>query len=141
MARRSFDWNDSFSTGEPSIDLQHRYLIKTVNELGLAIDQGRGEAVIQEILATTEFYIVWHFGREEDCMERYKCPMAGRNKQAHAFFIEKFKGLRMEIENEGASIELAERVYAELADWLSDHILKVDSALASVVPHQPAGPG
>jgi hemerythrin len=119
--------------------MQHRYLIKTINELGAAIDKGQDEAAIKEILQATQFYIRWHFGREEDCMERYRCPAAGMNKHAHGVFLERFKVLTAEFESEGASTGLAERIYAELVDWLLNHILKVDSVLASVIPPRSAG--
>jgi len=128
-------WDDSFSTGEPSVDLQHRYLIKTINELAEALEKGKGKEAINEILVVTQFYAEWHFQREEDCMERYKCPMAAANKQAHGVFIEKFKTFRENFEKDGATDELAGRMYSELSDWLVNHILKVDKALSAVVPH------
>jgi hemerythrin len=127
-------WDDSLSTGEPSVDLQHRYLIKTINELAEAIDQGKGRDAISEILVVTQFYAEWHFQREEECMERYRCPAAAANKSAHAVFIEKFRKFREDYESAGATDALAARMYAELGDWLVNHILKVDKALAAVVP-------
>jgi hemerythrin len=129
-------WDDSFSTGEPSVDLQHRYLIKTINELAEALDAGKGRDVVSEILVVTQFYAEWHFQREEDCMERYKCPMADANKNAHAVFIEKFKKFRQDFEKGGATDALATRIYTELGDWLVNHILKIDKSLAAVVPRR-----
>ena len=70
-------------------------------------------------------------------MERCRYAVAGRNKQAHAVFIEKLTGLRREFEKEGAGTNLAERIYTEFADRLSDHILTVDWAPAAVVPPRP----
>jgi hemerythrin len=135
MATKKIVWDDSFNTGEPSVDLQHRYLIKTINELAEAIETGRGKEAINEILVVTQFYAEWHFQHEEGCMERYKCPMAAANKHAHAVFIENFKRFRADFEKSGATDDLAARMYAELSDWLVNHILKVDQALAAVVPH------
>jgi hemerythrin len=116
------------------VDLQHRYLINTINELAEAIDAGKGRDSISEILVVTQFYAEWHFKREEECMERYRCPMAATNKSAHALFIEKFKRFRDEYEKGGASDTLAARMYEELGDWLVNHLLTVDRALADVVP-------
>jgi len=49
----------------------------------------RGQ-LAREILDFLQFYAKWHFGQEEDCMNKYKCPIADQNKKAHAGFLKKF---------------------------------------------------
>lgn len=45
-----FTWNESFMVGEPAIDLQHKLLIETFNELECAIEEHKGHLEIKKIL-------------------------------------------------------------------------------------------
>ena len=124
-------WNDELNTGERSIDLQHKYLVQSVDELGAAIEGGNAKMVIGEILVVMQYYTEWHFEQEEKCMHEYQCPIAETNKKAHTHFIELFEKYRKEYREQGATNELARRIYNDLTDWLVSHILKVDKQIGT----------
>lgn len=123
-------WDDSLSTGVRAIDVQHKYLIDIINELAEAIEAGVASGSVRKILNLMKYYAEWHFGREELCMERFKCPVAAANKTAHAYFLETFRGFENEYRQSGGSEEIARRMYKTLTEWLVKHIKGIDGNLA-----------
>lgn len=122
-------WDESLSTGDMEIDAQHRYLIDIFNDLGRAMGEDYSADDLDKVLRVMEFYADWHFGKEETCMAKYHCPVAEKNKKAHAVFIEKSKAYRLEFEKSKGSRELALKIHKELSDWIINHILAVDTKL------------
>ncbi len=122
-------WDESMTTGNPEIDEQHRQLIDALNTLIQAMQQGKGR---QEINHTFDFlasYVQTHFSFEEACMEKHRCPVAGKNKVLHAKFIAAMNSMLEQFEREGPSAALAIRVKDELLDWFVAHIRGVDTQL------------
>jgi len=134
---RRLAWDDALTTGDMEIDVQHKFLIDTFNDLGDAIQHGAGMGSINKILGVLRHYADWHFGKEEDCMERYHCSAANINKIAHEVFIEKTTNYQKEYELSGDSNELALKIHAELSDWIVNHIMAIDGTLYSCIHHKP----
>ena len=86
-----------------------------------------------DILDFLQFYAVWHFEREDKCMEQYKCPAAEANKQAHAEFIDKFGQFYEQWQESVMDWELVQQTYVELGDWIENHIRRVDAQLLPCV--------
>ncbi len=122
-------WDNALSTGDTSLDDQHRVLIDTFNELADAIEGGANKDNIGKILSVMKFYASWHFSREEDCMEKYHCPVADKNVKAHAIFTKNFINYEQEFNQLQNVTELATRMHTDLADWIYNHILAVDAKL------------
>lgn len=122
-------WNDSLNVGIPEIDHQHKQLIEQMNALVDAMHKNRGTEEIQRIIKFLDQYIWQHFGFEESCMQKYQCPVAAQNKNAHAEFIQNFKGIKEEFAKNGASLILSMRVNEQLLDWFINHIKKIDCEL------------
>ncbi|HNN12651.1 MAG TPA: hemerythrin family protein [Anaerolineales bacterium] len=134
---KPLEWNIALSTGDESLDNQHRYLVDLLNKLGEAINEGHGSESLARILGALRFYAGWHFGKEEDCFETYHCPAAGKNKKAHAVFIEKFDTFNNEFNRIGGSNELALMIHEEISDWIINHILIVDGELYPCIHKKP----
>jgi hemerythrin len=122
-------WDDSMSTGLPDIDAQHKEIIEKFNQFSEAISGRKGTRVAGDILDFLQFYAVWHFEREEKCMEQYQCPVAETNKQAHAEFVAKFGSFYEQWQNSTMDSELAHRTFWELGDWIENHIRGVYTQL------------
>jgi len=130
-------WDYTLTTGDELLDNQHRYLIQILNRLGTAINIGDGRENINRILGTLKFYADWHFGKEEQCMESYRCPAADRNKKSHSSFIEKYNQFHSEYNDSGGSTELALKIHEFIFDWIVKHILAVDSELFPCIHKRP----
>lgn len=121
------------ATGVDTVDAQHRQLIAWLNDLLGAMNQGRGRSEIQGLLDQLRDYSVTHFGHEEGCMAKYKCPAAEQNAQAHKQFVATFSALQEEFKRNGATHLLAIRVEGELLRWLTSHIRRTDTQLLPCV--------
>ena len=126
---KKISWDDALSTGDESLDTQHRVLIDTFNDLADAIEHGATKDSIGKILSVLKFYAGWHFSREEDCMQKYSCPVAEKNQKAHAVFVQNFNNYQKEFYLSEDVADLATRMHTDLSDWIYNHILAVDAKL------------
>ena len=66
-------------TGSSTLDLQHRTLINNINHLeDMLLTTNPTRAECEFVIHLVEFlerYADTHFNLEEDCMERYRCPV------------------------------------------------------------------
>jgi hemerythrin len=129
----TISWDPTMSTGVDSIDDQHKQLISMLNDLLTAMSQGRGRAEVQKVLDGLGGYAASHFGHEEGCMVKYKCPAAAQNIEAHKQFIATFTSFTDEFEKTGATAHLVVRVQSELMRWLTSHIKRTDTQLLPCV--------
>lgn len=126
-------WDASMTTGVASLDDQHRQLISWLNDLLSAMSLGRGRTEIAGLLDQLGSYAVTHFGKEEECMAKWKCPVAAQNVAAHKDFVVTFTSFRDEFDRDGATAHLVVRIETELMRWLSGHIKRTDTQLAHCV--------
>jgi hemerythrin len=127
-------WDENtMSTGIPEIDAQHKKLFEKFNEFSEAIASKKSMEAAGNILDFLQFYTTWHFGQEEDCMNKYKCPIADQNKKAHAEFLKKFGRFYTEWQIGNKTSKLVAKTYTELEQWLLHHVAKTDTQLRSCV--------
>ena len=125
----TIQWDQSMATGVDSVDAQHKQLIAWLNDLLAAVSQGRAGSEIQGLLDQLGTYSTTHFGHEEECMVRYKCPAAEQNLLAHKDFVVTLAALREDFERNGATARLVVRVEVEMLRWLTTHIKRTDTQL------------
>lgn len=122
-------WRDEMTTGIVELDAQHKYLLDSFNDLGHSIGTRYDPEDINKVLKMMKFFVEFHFSKEEECMLRYHCSAAEKNQKAHAVFTKKLRGYQKEFEESGGSPELAIKIHEELADWILNHIMIVDTQL------------
>jgi hemerythrin len=127
-------WRDEMTTGVVELDAQHKYLINFFNDLGHSIKKKYDPEDISKVLKVMKYYADWHFHKEDECMARYHCPAAEKNTKAHAIFMEKLQEYQKEYEQSGGSIELAIKIHEELANWIVNHIMAIDTQLHPCIP-------
>lgn len=133
MPMQAIKWDESMSTGVGSLDSQHKQLIAWLNNLLVAMSQGRGRSEVDGLLQQLGAYTALHFGNEEACFEKWKCPFAAQNAAAHKEFIATFENLRAEYDRNGVSSHLVVRMQSELMRWLVAHIKRTDTTLRPCV--------
>ncbi len=121
-----FEWTDDLSVGVEIINNQHKELFKRVNSLLQAMNEGKGEDEIKEIIGFLEEYVVVHFGTEEDFMTRYNYPDYPFHKGEHEAFKKDFVELKRDYEIHGVTLTLIIEIQQRVCDWLINHIGKVD---------------
>jgi hemerythrin len=128
-----FEWNESLKTGIPTIDAQHRELVQAVNDLADAIEHGQGKRALKQLLSFMQYYAEWHFSHEESVAEAHHCPVSEVNRQAHIQFVQIFQDLQQRYRASQADEGVALEVHQRLADWLVNHILRVDKQIGDHV--------
>ena len=126
---RLIEWDDDrYSTDIDRFDDQHQYLFGLLNELYAAMDEGRSDEEIGDILRELERYTEYHFGDEEEFMQDCGFSMDCADcfydhREKHDEFEQKVRDLRQRHEN-GEHIEL--EVLTFVSDWLDSHIAGVN---------------
>ncbi len=125
-------WDDSMSTGLPTVDAQHKDLFRQVNAFHAAMSQGQATEELARLLDFLGQYTVRHFADEERYMEQLKCPAAEANKAAHKQLLDTFGELRERFEQQGGGPMIAMEIYRTLSDWLVKHVQGIDSKLREI---------
>ncbi len=121
------------ATGYESVDLEHQCLIEKINELHAACQRGAGNDEVRKMLEFLGEYATNHFKSEEKLMEKHRSPSRGENKAAHAQFLKAYAGLMKEFERTGPTTSLLLQLKGMVAEWLTDHICKIDTRLRETV--------
>jgi hemerythrin len=125
-----FSWEESMRTGDDLCDAQHKELIHRLNLLLRAMHQARPAQEVDSMLAFLADYAIQHFGHEEECMTRVRCPLADINKKAHAVFLKRFTTFRDELDSKKSTPSLlAVRMLRDLSAWLVEHIRTIDARM------------
>ncbi|MBI5854790.1 MAG: hemerythrin family protein [Nitrospirae bacterium] len=126
-------WSDEYATGIERIDEQHKMIFKMAEDFRAALDEGQGERTYGLLLDFLDRYCRGHFGFEERCMEEYRCPVAQRNKEAHASFVEVLGGFRQRCAASGYLTADARELVDTVDRWVADHICRIDVHLKDCV--------
>jgi hemerythrin-like metal-binding protein len=119
------EWDsERYSTAIERFDEQHKRLFELLNDLHTAMEAGRSDEKVGEILRELEQYTEYHFGDEEefmqDCGYAMDCANCFYNhREMHEEFAQKVTELREKHEN-GEYISMEVLLFAR--DWLDSHI-------------------
>jgi hemerythrin-like metal-binding protein len=119
-----FPWSDTYSVQIGIIDMQHKNLVKIINELHQAMIGGHGKDQLGKILSSLVTYTQAHFKTEEKLMESHGYPEYTIHKAEHDRLTRTVLDFQSKFQkNEvGLTIEVMEF----LKDWLSKHIMGID---------------
>ena len=119
------EWDqERYSTHIERFDDQHQRLFELLNDLHVAMERGKSDEKVGEILRELEEYTEYHFGDEEefmqDCGYAMDCADCFYNhREMHEEFASKVSELRRKHEN-GEYITMEVLLFAR--DWLDSHI-------------------
>lgn len=125
-----FEWKDEYRTGIEVIDKQHKHLMEIgarIFDLANADDGYDRYDDIMEVLNELRDYTVYHFGYEEQLMEKYNYERYEPHKFQHYFVIKKIE--KFEKEKDEIDVNQKEtilRLAEFISDWITNHILKED---------------
>jgi len=125
------EWNEDLTTGNSTIDAQHKELINRFNTILDACNHGKGKDEVKNLLQFLGEYVKSHFAMEEELQQRFNYPEYALHKQEHVGFIEDFNRLESQFEEEGATLLLVIRTNKAMINWLVRHINGTDKKLAA----------
>ena len=126
-------WNSSLETGFIKVDLQHRQLLKALNNIADSFREGKGTNEIYKTLDFLAKYTVIHFAVEEKLMKMYNYHDYSCHKKCHEDFKATVKELIQKLHNESPTEELIVNVTTIIGDWLISHIRVDDIRMGSFV--------
>lgn len=126
-------WKEEYATGVQRLDEQHIMIFKTAEDFRSALDDGTGENIYPTLLEFLAGYCKGHFHFEEDCMDKYRCPVARDNKEAHSMFLETLKDYRGRYATSGYNAIDARELVDKVDSWLDKHICRIDVHLRNCV--------
>ncbi len=137
----AIQWDEKYSTGVVEIDSQHQTLFDFLNQFEKNLKTYRSEQLLREAFDFLNDYMQEHFSFEEVCMMKWQCPASEKNKDAHRNFTAAFTGFRTRLENDGFSDALLKQVHSAIHDWLTGHIMHVDTHLRNCTRQYKPGIG
>ncbi len=125
-------WSDSLSVGHPTIDSQHKELVRRIARLIDAINSGSvtNEDMV-EMLGFIADYTDEHFSTEEKMMVLAEYPGYEEHKAQHLWFMNEVNELIKEYIINGVSDKLLADIQRVLIDWLVGHITGTDKKLGA----------
>ncbi len=129
-------WDESYSTGEETVDSQHKLLFEFINDLNRDIMAGKSAHDFEDHLRFLSNYAKSHFCYEESCMDRYQCPAAKKNKEAHQEFIEFYKSYEAKIRKNGFSPGHVSELHHFIENWIVGHIKRIDTQLKPCIARE-----
>lgn len=124
-----FVWDEKLATGIAEIDQDHKRLIKLINDLYEAMQDGTGGALLLPIFSALKHYTETHFQREEGFMASCNAPGQDKHLLEHQRMVAKLADLENRHRQGEAAISLQTLTF--LRDWLQNHICVIDKAMAS----------
>lgn len=128
----SFRWDESFLTGIPEVDAQHRRLVGLINNLDdlLVHRSDDSAAAVDAVSRELTEYTRYHFEAEESFMAQIGVDPrhVGPHRAAHQRFIAELAQMGEAVGK--AKLDACEKILRFLTHWLAHHILGTDQAMA-----------
>ncbi|MCA9594330.1 MAG: bacteriohemerythrin [Myxococcales bacterium] len=119
-------WGPQIQLGIEVIDSQHKRLVDLINELGQAMDDGRGPEVMAKTLTELVDYTHYHFKTEETLLHEHDYEDLKQHRREHRIFTDQIEIYKDRFESGFQSVTKALMDY--LSGWLVTHITVSDRA-------------
>lgn len=126
------EWSENMSVGLPTIDSDHKCLIRIIDLLHHIHHEGDSQRMIETVLDTLLVYGRYHFDREERVMAECHFPGRAFHRSEHRGFAKYIDNLHRRFKGKGDP-KLARQLLDYLSGWLTHHILIQDMAFKPYV--------
>jgi hemerythrin len=127
------EWSQALSTGNATIDDQHKQLINALNALYSAYRSGEGRDVVEKTMVFLVEYTIKHFDTEEELQTKYGYPEYQQHRQMHEDFKRVAGGLLHELKTNGPTDVFISHIYSAVSLWVVQHIKGEDIKMAAFI--------
>jgi hemerythrin len=121
------EWQDEFSVGDASVDLEHRELIELINNVhALAGDNASADTIVS-MLGEIFAQISAHFALEEKFMRDSRYPLLNEHKGDHEDLLDELRDIMDNVDADGGYDE--QRLSGDLQHWFTEHFRTHDAKL------------
>lgn len=121
-------WEEKYMLGITEIDMQHKKLVKMLNDMHDAMKEGKSKEILSKILDDMVAYTKTHFTTEERYFDRFNYEKASEHKGEHSQFVEKVLDFKSEYDEGKTMISI--QILTFLKTWLTKHIMGSDKKYA-----------
>ncbi|MBE2985501.1 GGDEF domain-containing protein [Campylobacter sp. RM9344] len=135
MGQVFFTWGKEFATNIEIVDIEHKYLVDIVNNLGNKLSKPTTtDQEIKNILVELIEYSKYHFAHEESIMQKSNIDKrhVKQHLAAHKNFIKEIS-LQEQKLGKKYNKENVKKLLDFLIQWLTFHILGIDKNLATQI--------
>jgi hemerythrin len=129
-------WDEKYALGIELIDSQHKELFSLTNELFQACLDGEKalKFVFKETMGRMVEYVRFHFGAEQELMQRIKYPDYQEHKKQHDTLV---RNILETVKDYSEGKKLVPNQFVRtLKDWILSHIAHYDKLYASFIAAQ-----
>ena len=129
-------WEESYELGIELIDNQHKQLVDLINKLYQACLAGNATVAssFKDAMGHMVEYVRFHFGAEQDLMNRANYPNFGEHKKQHEVLIKDILEAAKAY-SEGKKF-VPHTFVRTLRDWVLGHIAVSDKAYSKYIAEQ-----
>jgi hemerythrin len=118
-------WNQKFSVGVASLDEEHQRLVALLNHFYDALQTGKANDVLGDILDRLIQYTQLHFGHEEQFLQESGYADYAAHKKLHDDLTRQVLAVQQK-QKSAATNALSVEVMSFLKNWLLNHIQGTD---------------
>jgi len=126
-------WNKGLVTGVSLIDDQHKAIFALCDELVSAKKWDEGPDMVMDAVTFLAYYVIRHFETEERLQKETNYPWRKAHTEKHQMFLKEVAMLKLRLDTDGPTPELAWMVRALVVNWLMEHIEKEDKAFVDYI--------
>ena len=127
-------WRDTFRTGIPSIDHEHKNMIDLINTLAGDLDTDTPEDQIRQALGKIHEMIEAHFALEEMLMQKHHYEGYPEHKRHHDSLLDDILDIMDHVE-EFRGTDFRSNLKARLSEWFGVHFSTLDRKLHGLIDH------
>ena len=125
------EWKPEMSVGIGVIDVQHRKMVRNINEISEAVDVLKSNDEIIAAIGLFETYSHEHFKTEEDYMAIYRYPEYLLHQKDHIRILDDMKLVKEKFKLGQISAKEVHEESRKVADWFEGHMKNIDSKMAT----------
>ncbi|MDH3228469.1 MAG: bacteriohemerythrin [Alphaproteobacteria bacterium] len=122
------EWREEFSIGIPSIDYEHKGMIRMINQLHEEISAIPSRETVSDFLGEIHSLISAHFALEEKEMLEMRYDARDDHKDDHERLLDEIRDI-MDAFEADESADYAEELGRRLEAWFTEHFRTKDARL------------
>lgn len=119
-------WRESYGTGIPSMDNQHRNLLDLINRMYRIMRKVEVAGTIEEVLDGMADYSIHHLREEESLLQANGYAEFDEHCASHQIYLDKMEQFMAEWNTGDDKEAVVKEMYAFLRKWWLDHIVEED---------------
>lgn len=121
-------WKDEFKIGIPSVDHEHRGMIKLINRLHGKLAENADRETIADFLGEIHALISAHFALEEKEMREMAYAGFDEHKEDHEELLDQIRDMMDELEQDRTG-DVTRTLGERLNAWFTEHFRTRDARL------------